>query len=118
MMSTINCIGTIGGMPIPPVDDFIFPFTYAAQWADPGVAVLRDYGDSFVDEELGADLAEGQISRRADVIFGVGGMMGQGAIRRAAELGKYIIGVDSDFYLTAFENGSIPGAGKVLTSVM
>jgi basic membrane lipoprotein Med (substrate-binding protein (PBP1-ABC) superfamily) len=25
MMSTTNCIGTISGMPIPPVDDFIFP---------------------------------------------------------------------------------------------
>ena len=118
MMSTTNCIGAIGGMSIPPVDDFIFPFTYAAQWADPGVAVLRDYADSFVDEELGADLAEDQISRGADVIFGVGGMMGQGAVRRAAELGKYIIGVDSDVYLTAFDNGTAPGADKVLTSVI
>ena len=40
------------------------------------------------------------IDKGADVIFGVGGNTGNGALLAAAEKGVYAIGVDTDQYLT------------------
>lgn len=44
--------------------------------------------------------------------------MGNGAIKKAASLSKYCIGVDVDEYFTAFEGGAVDGSEYLLTSVL
>ena len=53
-----------------------------------------------------------------DIVFGVGGMMGAGAVLTATQSGAWGIGVDTDYYYTIFNGGATPGAGRLLTSVM
>ena len=118
LMSGNNRIGIVAGMNIPPVNNFVIPYTYGSQWANNPVHVILDYANNFGDEVLGAALAESQINRGADVIFGVGGLMGNGAIKKAGLLGKYCIGVDVDAYYTVFGGGTEPGSDFLLTSVL
>jgi len=54
----------------------------------------------------------------ADVIFGAGGPTGSGGIKRAAEEGIYVIGVDQDEYLTTFGGGTTPGAEFLVSSAV
>ena len=54
----------------------------------------------------------------ADVIFGVGGNTGNGAILTATQSGAWAIGVDTDQYNTVFESGSVAGSDRLLSSAM
>ncbi len=118
LMTTSKVIGAIGGMDIPPVTAFMLPYRYGAQWADHDVVVLFDYANDFMDPDLGAQLAQHQIDQGADVIFGVGGPMGNGAILYAAQAGKWVIGVDADAYYAVFDGGAVDGAEFLLTSAL
>ena len=118
LMSESNQIGIVAGMDIPAINNFVIPFTYGAQWANHAVNVILDYANNFGDETLGASLAELQINRGADVIFGVAGMTGNGAIKAAGSLGKYCIGVDVDTYYTVFDGGTDLGSAFLLTSAL
>ena len=118
LMSNSHIIGVIGGMNIPPVNEFIQPYQYGAEWANPQAFTIIDYANDFSDPEIGAQFAQEQISRGADVIFGVGGMMGNGAILEAAAQGKWVIGVDTDVWYSAFGEGSVTGSEFLLTSAM
>ncbi|MCH8168247.1 MAG: BMP family ABC transporter substrate-binding protein, partial [Proteobacteria bacterium] len=62
------------------------------------------------DPTKGAELAQSQIDRGADVIYHAAGGTGLGVIRAAADAGKLAIGVDSN------QNGLAPGS--VLTSML
>lgn len=118
LMSASNVIGAIGGFPIPPVNDFMFPYQYGAQWADPQVQVLLEYAYNFMDPDLGAQMAEDQIARGADVIFAVAGPTGLGVNITTAQAGKWTIGVDVDVYYTFFGGGALDGHEYLLTSAM
>lgn len=118
LMSASNVIGAIGGFPIPPVNDFMFPYQYGAQWADPQVQVLLEYAYNFMDPDLGAQMAEDQIARGADVIFAVAGPTGLGVNITTAQAGKWTIGVDVDVYYTFFGGGAVDGHEYLLTSAM
>ncbi len=118
LMSNSHIIGAIGGMNIPPVNEFIQPYKYSAEWADPQAFTIIDYANDFSDPEIGAQIAQEQISRGADVIFGVGGMMGNGAILEAATQEKWVIGVDTDVWYSVFGESSVPGSEFLLTSAM
>ena len=118
LMTETDKIGIVAGMSIPPVNDFALPYIYGAQWANHSVYSMLDYANDFSNEALGAALAQSQIDRGADVILGVGGMMGNGAIRQAGLQSKYCIGVDVDAYYTVFESGTAPGADYLLTSIL
>ena len=80
--------------------------------------VLTTYTGTFGDPWLGADTAQAMIEQGADVIFGAAGITGNGAILHSAQNGKWAIGVDADQYLSVFENGSILGSDKLLSSAM
>jgi basic membrane protein A len=118
LMTSSNVIGSIGGMSIPPVDAFIVPYQYGAQWTNPEIMVLLDYAGTFVDPNLGAQIAQQQMTQGADVIFGVGGPTGNGAILEAAQAGAWVIGVDVDIWYTVFDEGAVAGYEKLLTSVL
>jgi basic membrane protein A and related proteins len=68
---------------------------------------------TFVDPEWGAATATSMMDQGADVIFGCGGITGNGAIIAAADVGVYAIGVDTDQYLTVPE-----AAPRMLSSAM
>ena len=118
LMTESNQIGIVAGMDIPPVNDFVIPYTYGAQWANHQVNVMLTYANDFEDEALGEALAQAQIDSGADIIFGVAGMAGNGAIKKAASLSKYSIGVDADTYYTVFGGGTEAGSEYLLTSVL
>jgi basic membrane protein A len=82
-------------------------FRAGARHINPDVTVMVEYRggsspeDLFLDEEWGWQAAQGMIAQGADVIFGVGGRIGQGALRAAAEAGAWGIGSERDqFYVT------------------
>jgi len=56
--------------------------------------------EAFLDPEWGAETAGTMIDQGADVIFGCGGDTGNGAVIAAAQIKLYVIGVDTDQYLT------------------
>lgn len=58
------------------------------------------FSESFIDPEWGAETARAMMTQGADVIFGCGGLTGNGAIVAAAQENIYAIGVDTDQYYT------------------
>ena len=77
-------------------------YEVGAKYIDPNVTVISTYHPggvetAFTDPEWGAAAARDAIESGADVLFGVGGTTGNGAIiETAAHEGAYCIGVDSD----------------------
>jgi basic membrane protein A len=118
LMSQSKTIGDLGGMPIPPVTAFTEGYRNGAQCADPGVTTIISYTNNFDNPMSGAEFAQGMISQGADVIFAAAGYSGNGAILTATQSGIWAIGVDTDQYVTLFEEGSVPGANLLLTSAM
>ncbi len=101
-------IGAVGGIKIPPVDSYIAGYQYCANKAVPGTKTVVNYSNSFTDESACAAQAQNQISgQKAQVVFQVAGLCGDGALKEASKLGKWGIGVDVDEYHVA---------SKILTS--
>lgn len=117
-MSQSKVVGDIGGMIIPPVTDFTVPFSNGAGCATPAASTLITYTNSFINYSLGAQVAQVMISHGADVIFAPAGNTGTGAVITATQSGVWGIGVDTDYFETVFANGALPGANKLLTSVL
>lgn len=118
MMTESDIIGGIGGMQIPPVEAFINGYRSGAMCHNPVVDVLVNYTGTFIDSALGAATAGDMIGQGADVIFAPAGLTGEGAVLAATQAGAWGIGVDTDWYDTVFNFGSVTGADKVLTSAM
>ena len=93
-------IGYIGGMDIPPVNQFIVGYlngkNYFNEKDNKNLAEDGTYANSFYDEELGFDLADSLIINGVDVIFPVAGQTGNGVLLAAKENEKLGIGVDDD----------------------
>jgi basic membrane lipoprotein Med (substrate-binding protein (PBP1-ABC) superfamily) len=117
-MTTSNKLGVVAGMDIQPVKDFAEGFRNAAQCNNPNVEVWIEYTGDFGNPALGAYWAEEMVNLGADMIFNVAGATGNGAIIRAAELGAYAVGVDTDQYVTLFLHEGFPNNDLVLTSAM
>ncbi|OGO65275.1 MAG: hypothetical protein A2029_07605 [Chloroflexi bacterium RBG_19FT_COMBO_47_9] len=118
LMSQSDTIGAVCGMEIPPVIAFTEGYSNGAHCANPAVTTIISYTDTFVDPELGAQLARDMIAQGTDVVFGVGGLTGDGAILTATQSGVWAIGVDTDQYFTLFMSGTVPGSNYLLTSAM
>lgn len=106
LMTESNVIGGVYGCPfIPPVARFEVGYYNGAHYTNPDVTVLDVYhpGDldvCFVDPAWAADTANTLIGEGADVIFGAGGLTGNGALIAACNVGVKVIGVDVDQYFT------------------
>lgn len=77
------------------------------------VVYHRDDDRAFLDPQWGEETAKSMLDRGVDVIFGCGGLTGNGAITAAAQAGAYAIGVDTDQYYTLPE-----AAPRMLSSAM
>ena len=118
-----DVLGIVGGMRIPPVDDFIVGFRAGARAADPGITVYTEYSDDFVDPTKCEAIARSQIARGAGAVFNVAGACGLGTLRAAKEEGVWGIGVDTDqsnlgpHILTSVVKGYEAGYAELLAQV-
>ncbi|WP_217236862.1 BMP family protein [Streptomyces sp. AC555_RSS877] len=99
-----NVVGFVGGVDIPLIHKFQAGFAQGVKDTDPKVKVLSQYLTQTADEggfsspDKGKTAAEGQIEKKADVVYAAAGLSGQGVIEAAAANKVWAIGVDSDQY--------------------
>jgi basic membrane protein A and related proteins len=97
-------IGYVGGMQIPPVEQFIVAYCAGAEYynAQKGTNVQCKgvYVGDFESPDKGKIAGKSLLDEGVDVIFGVGGKTGNGGLTAAKEAGKWGIGVDVDQYNT------------------
>jgi basic membrane protein A and related proteins len=91
-----NTVSTVGGIKIPPVDNWIAGFRQAVQDTNPNIKLLNAYSQNFTDAASCKEIALDQISQGSDVVFQVAGQCGLGALDAACEEGVFAIGVDAD----------------------
>lgn len=90
-------IGMIAGDIYPAMMEKMKPaYEKGAKSVDEKTEILFSVAGSWADPNKGAELAQIQFAQGADVIFLVAGGTGVGAVRKAKELGRYVIGVDSN----------------------
>jgi len=117
LMTKTNKIGAVLGTDtVPPVKLFGEGYKAGALAANPSAEVTLVYhepNNAFTDPEWGAAEAKKQLEQGHDIIFGAGGLTGNGAlieIAKAPGAGETIfcIGVDTDQFFT------VPEAAKCL----
>ncbi len=91
-----NTVSTVGGIKIPPVDNWIAGFQAAVKATKPNVKLLNAYSNDFNDAAKCKEIALDQISQGSDVVFQVAGDCGLGALDAACEKNVTAIGVDAD----------------------
>lgn len=97
-----SVVGFIGGIDSPVINDFLYGFLLGAQAANPEIKVDTRYVNSYVDTATAKEMGLSMINdKKADILWGVAGLSGNGAAEAALESGKaWFIGVDSDQELT------------------
>ncbi|GAP49396.1 BMP family lipoprotein [Streptomyces azureus] len=102
-----NVVGFVGGVDIPLIHKFQAGFAQGVKDTNPKVKVLSQYLTQTAEEggfsspDKGKTAAEGQIEKKADVVYAAAGLSGQGVIEAAAAKKVWAIGVDSDQYKQA-----------------
>jgi len=89
-------ISVVGGVKIPPVDTFLAGYKAGAAKCVPGTTVQIGYSQDFIDQAKCKSVAQNQLDAGSQVVFGVAGPCGLGALDAAKEAGKWAIGVDVD----------------------
>ncbi len=125
-MTQTGVVGTYGGLQIPPVtvfmDGFVLGVNYYNEVKGTSVTALGWdpatqtglFTGNFESLDDGRTQGENLMDEGADIIMPVAGPVGQGTAAAAKERGNvYIIGVDSDWYLTAPTYADV-----ILTSVL
>ncbi len=111
-------IGFIGGMDIPPINDFLVGYIEGAQSVNPDVKVISTYTGDYYDPAKGKEHGIVQFDQGAEVIFAAAGPAGLGAIEASVEKDKKMIGVDSDQAAAYAENGDTSTAEHIVTSMV
>lgn len=113
-MTKTHKLGFLGGKEGETIDRFLYGFKagalLAARERQEPIEVVARYTNSFFDEEAGQQLAKALYAEQCDILLQAAGQSGLGAIKEAAQEGKFIIGVDVD------QKEYAPGF--VLTSVL
>ena len=89
-------ISVVGGVKIPPVDTFLAGYKAGAQRCVRGTTVQIGYSQDFIDQAKCKSVAQNQIDAGSQVVFGVAGPCGLGALDAAKEAGRWAVGVDVD----------------------
>jgi basic membrane protein A len=114
MASETGKVGFVGGMDIPLIRNFAHGYQQGVQHIDPDAEVIVNMTGTtpaaWNDPAKGAELAQSQFDRGADVVYAAAGGTGLGVLQAAADSGKLSIGVDSN------QNHLHPGS--VLTSML
>ncbi|MFF1921028.1 BMP family protein [Streptomyces sp. NPDC058221] len=119
-VSKTKTVGFIGGVETPLIKKFQAGYEQGVKDTDPSVKVLSQYltqppnFDGFSKPDLGKAAAQGQLDKKADVVYAAAGLAGSGSIEATAKAGKWAIGVDSDQYS---QKGLAAYKAHILTSV-
>ncbi|CAL9457313.1 BMP family protein [Streptomyces pilosus] len=114
-------VGFVGGVDIPLIHKFQAGYEQGVKDTDPAVKVIPQYLTQTAEEggfsspDKGKAAAEGQIEKKADVIYQAAGLSGQGVIEAAAKAKVWAIGVDSDQYK---QEALAPYRDYILTSAL
>ncbi len=111
-------IGFVGGMDIPPINDFLVGYIEGALAINPGIKVIATYPGDYYDPAKGKEHGIVLSDQGVEVIFPAAGPTGLGTIEAAVEADRYVIGVDSDQSLGYAANGDMKTAQKIATSMM
>ncbi|MFE0804144.1 BMP family protein [Streptomyces sp. NPDC058812] len=99
-----NVVGFVGGVDVPLIHKFEAGYEQGVKDTDPKIKVISQYLTQTAEEggfsspDKGRAAAEGQIEKKADVVYQAAGLSGQGVIEAAAKAKVWAIGVDSDQY--------------------
>ncbi|MFJ4830450.1 BMP family protein [Streptomyces sp. NPDC088747] len=99
-----NTVGFVGGVDVPLIHKFGAGFEQGVKDTNSKVTVLSQYLTQTAEEggfsspDKGKTAAEGQIEKKADVVYAAAGLSGQGVIEAASAAKVWAIGVDSDQY--------------------
>jgi basic membrane protein A len=111
--SKSGTIGFIGGMDSSIIRKFESGYIEGAKYARPDIKVITNFigmtGSAFNDPAKGKEIALGQYSQGADIIYQAAGASGMGVIEAARESKKLVICTDMD--------QSYLATGRVLTSM-
>ena len=114
LKSETGKVGFIGGMDIPLIRNFAHGYKqgvkYVNEEAEVFVNMTGTTPAAWNDPAKGAELAQSQFDREADVVYAAAGGTGLGVLQTAADGGKFSIGVDS--------NQNYLHPGSVLTSML
>jgi basic membrane protein A len=116
-----DVVGFVGGVDIPLIHKFEAGYKQGVEDTKPGVKVQSQYLTQTAEEggfsspDKGKAAAEGQIEKKADVLYAAAGLSGQGVIEAAAKAKVWAIGVDSDQYKHA---ALAPYKNYILTSAL
>ncbi len=114
LKSETGKVGFIGGMDIPLIRNFAHGYEQGVKHVNPDAEVFVNMTGTtpaaWNDPAKGAELAQSQFDRGADVVYAAAGGTGLGVLQTAADSGKYSIGVDS--------NQNYLHPGSVLTSML
>ncbi|MGI9490088.1 MAG: BMP family lipoprotein [Geminicoccaceae bacterium] len=114
LKSETGKVGFIGGMDIPLIRNFAHGYEQGVKHVNPEAEVFVNMTGTtpaaWNDPAKGAELAQSQFDRGADVVYAAAGGTGLGVLQTAADSGKYSIGVDS--------NQNYLHPGSVLTSML
>jgi basic membrane protein A len=93
-----NVIGFVGGVDETLVlQEFFVGYIQGAKYYDPNVKIVYNYVGGWGDPDTARTQALAQYNdAKADIIFACAGGSGNGVHTAASEVGKYVIGVDSD----------------------
>lgn len=110
-------IGFLGGTDNPGINDFLVGYIQGARYADSDIKVNVAYIGSFIDAAKGKEMSLAQYNSGIDISFNVAGPAGLGMIDAAAEVKKYVLGVDSDQALL-FDESYPEKAELIASSIM
>ena len=114
MASRTGKVGFVGGMDIPLIRNFAHGYEQGVKYVNPDAEVFLNMTGTtpaaWNDPAKGAELAQSQFDRGADVVYAAAGGTGIGVLQAAADSGKLSIGVDS--------NQNYLHPGSVLTSML
>ncbi|KER10299.1 MAG: membrane protein [[Candidatus Thermochlorobacteriaceae] bacterium GBChlB] len=114
LVSKTGTIGFVGGMESPLIKRFEKGYQTGAKYVRPDINILVGYaglsGEGFKNPAKGKELALGQYSKNADVIYHASGITGLGVFEAARTTKKFVIGVDM--------NQENEAPGLVLTSMV
>jgi basic membrane protein A and related proteins len=114
MASQTGKVGFVGGMDIPLIRNFAHGYQQGVKHVSPDAEIFVNMTGTtpaaWNDPAKGAELAQSQFDRGADVVYAAAGGTGLGVLQAAADSGKFSIGVDS--------NQNYLHPGSVLTSML
>jgi len=105
LLTKTNVIGAVAGLQtVPPVVHYVQGYENGAKYTNPNVKVLKIYqpesgAKDFNDPDWGKQQGVTFIGQKADILFGVGGNTGNGALLAAKEANKMCIGIDVDQFV-------------------